>query len=92
MAKTVLLLVSGDGDYGAMCFEQNFDADVVYKEMLAEGVTRKSVFHDDGYGEEEIYVKIFEFGEIDPEFVSFMYDEFVDYDASKAKDFHWVTA
>jgi hypothetical protein len=52
----------------------------------------KSVFHDDGYGDEEIYVKIFEFGDIDPEFVSFMYDEFLDYDASKAKDFHWVTA
>lgn len=91
--KTVVLLVYGDGDYGAMTFEQNFDPQKVYEEMVAEGKKRKIVVYDDpSYGEEDLYVAIYEFGPVDKKFVSFVVDEFMDYDAMKARDFYFVEA
>lgn len=89
--KTMVLLVSGDGDYGAMYFEDNFDADVVYQNMLEEGVTETTLVYDDGYGDENIYVKLHEFGEVDESFIGFMVDEFMDYDATKYKNFFVVS-
>jgi len=90
VSKTIVLLVYGDGDYGAMDFEKNFDSNTVYKEMLAEGVTKKTLtYEDDGYYD-EIYVSIHEFREVDPKFISFITNEFIDYDYSKAKDFHII--
>lgn len=91
MANTVVLLVSGDGDYGAMTFEQNYDAQVVYENMVAEDVTSKTiVYKDDLYGDEDLYVSIINFGEVDMEFINFIVNEFLDYDAMKRQDFHIV--
>jgi hypothetical protein len=89
--KTSVLLVHGDGDYGAMYFEDNFDADVVYQNMLEEGVTETTLLYDDGYGEEDIYVELYEFGEVDASFIDFMFNEFIDYDATKCKNFFIVS-
>lgn len=90
MSKAVFLLVSGDGDYGAMYFEDNFNEQEVYKSMLAEGVKKKILTHEEKWGEESIYVSIHEFEEVDSKFVSFMVDEFMDYDYMKAKNFFRV--
>lgn len=91
MANTVVLLVYGDGDYGAMTFEQNYDSQVVYENMVAEGVTEKTInYEDDDYGDEDLHVSIYEFGEVDPSFIDFMCNEFLDYDAMKRQDFHIV--
>ncbi len=93
MSKTVVLLVYGGGDFGAMTFEQNFKAQEVYEQMVAEGVTKKDVIYDDPrYGEEEITCEIHEFGEVDISFVTFVMNQFVDYDELKRKDFHFVEA
>lgn len=91
MGKTVVLLVYGEGDYGAMHFQKNFDVQEVYEEMVEEGVKKRIVIYDDeNYGEEEIWCRILEFGEVDSKFITFMLDEFVDYDQQKAKDFYIV--
>lgn len=89
--KTSVLLVQGDGDYGAMYFEDNFDADTVYRDMVEEGVTEKTLTYDDGYGDEDIHVELYEFGEVDRSFVDFMVNEFIDYDSSKYKNFFIVS-
>lgn len=88
---TVYLLVSDDGDFGAMTFEQNYDAQTVYNEMVSEGVTHKYVV-DPGTGYPDISVQIKTFGDVDPEFEEFVFDRFVDYDARKAHDIYRVKA
>lgn len=92
MNKTVVLVVSGDGDYGAMTFGQNFNPQEVYEQMVAEGVTRKTVVYDDPtYGEEDLYCKICEFEAVDPAFFSFLVNEgLIDEDTLKYKDVHFV--
>ena len=90
MEKTVFIYVTGDGgDYGAMYFEDQYDPQKVYEEMLAEGVTEKSVPHPE-YDDEVIDVEIREFEAVDAEFVSFVFDEFCDYDALKAANIYQV--
>lgn len=91
MSKTVVLMVYGDGDFGAMTFEQNYDAQEVYEEMVAEGVTQKTITHEDEkYRDEDLYVSIHVFGEIDMDFVSLIFDEFVDYDDLKRQNIIFV--
>lgn len=85
MNKTVFLHVKGD-EYSALNFEQNFDEDVVYKQMLEEGVTSKTFESDEYY----IDVYIIEFGEIDPEFIDFVKYQLIDYDDSKNENIYRV--
>lgn len=90
MEKSVFLYVTGDGgDYGAMYFEEQYDPQKVYEEMLAEGVTVKSLAHPE-YDDEFIDVAIREFGAVDDEFVFFVFDQFCDYDALKAANIYRV--
>lgn len=82
MDKTVFLYVSGDGDYNALDFERNFNAQQVYQDMLNENVSKKVFDTDDYY----IVVQIKEFRAVDPEFISFVKNNLCDYDALKAED------
>lgn len=92
MNKTVLLVAYDDGDHGAMTFEKEFNPQKVYEEMKIEKVTSTVVvYHDSHYDEDlEIYVSLYEFGEVDPKFVEFMIDQFMDYDSMKSKNFYIV--
>jgi hypothetical protein len=82
MSKTVFLYVYG-ADFSAIDFEKKYNAQEVYESMLAEGVTHKVLEDtDDAY----IEVKIKEFGEVDPEFVTWIMYELCDYDQLKAAD------
>lgn len=85
MDKTIYLLVSG-GDYSALDFERNFNAEKVYQEMLEEGVTSRVYDTDDYY----IEVSIKEFGIVDPDFEIFIKDQLCDYDQLKATNFYQV--
>ena len=89
MAKTVVLLVYGDDDYGAMDFENMFDAQEVYEYMLVKEVVKKSLRIDKMV---YIHCEIHEFGEVDQRFVSFIIDKFLDYDQLKSKNFYFVEA
>ncbi|MED3649980.1 hypothetical protein [Heyndrickxia sporothermodurans] len=86
---TKVLYVYGDGDYDVLSFNNNYNPQKVYEEMVAEGITKKDLL-DPEWDEESIHVEIKEFGEVDSEFVSFMYNEFIDYDVTKAKDIFFV--
>lgn len=86
MKKTVFLSVKGE-DYSALDFEQNYNAQKEYEKMVKDGVTSRT-FQTDEY---DIEVKIHEFGEIDPAFISFLRDGFLDYDDCKHRDFVEVT-
>jgi hypothetical protein len=83
-------MVYGDGDSGAVNFENNFNPNEVYKQMVSDGVEEKMLIVDVGYGDETLYASIHTFEAVDPEFVSFMIDEFLDYDQLKAKNFYEV--
>lgn len=85
MKKTVFLHVKGD-DYSALNFEENFNEDEVYKQMLEEGVTSKTLESDEYY----IDVDIIEFGEVDPSFISFILGELMDYDFLKSENIYQV--
>ncbi|PEX05820.1 hypothetical protein CN454_29100 [Bacillus cereus] len=87
----IILSVHGDGDYGAITFEEMYNAQKVYEGMIVEGVTKKSLLDD--YDELGIHVEIFEFGEVDSEFINFLYNEsFIDYDSAKERNFYEVEA
>lgn len=90
MKETIVLLVSGEGDYGALTFHNNYDVNEVYQQMVEEGITEKTIQFEDDDGEEEINVSIYNFGEVDEAFISFFVEEFIDYDYSKFKDFYII--
>jgi len=76
--KRVFLYVSG-GDYAALAFEENFNAQKVYEKMVRRGLSEITV--SDGI---DIIIK--EFGEIDDKFIEFMKDHLCDYDQLKDAD------
>lgn len=89
MEKTIYLFVRDDGDFGAMTFEDNYNPQKIYEEMVAEGVTEKEVVNPE-YEDETITVEIKEFGAVDPEFEIFVFDVFCDYDVLKAVNIYQV--
>jgi hypothetical protein len=94
MGKTVFIFVNNDGDYDALSFENHYNVQKVYAEMVEEGVMKKDLpdlEYDEGEGY-TIRVEIFEFGEVDPEFESFIIDKLCDYDHLKARNIYRVNA
>lgn len=85
MAKSVFLYVHGS-DYSALDFEQNFNAQEVYKNLLEEG-KRKTIFDTDDY---YIEVAIKEFEGVDNKFIEFVSNELCDYDHLKDKNIYRV--
>lgn len=85
MSKRVFLYVIGD-DYSALHFEDNFDSQEVYEQMIKEGVTSKSFEGENYY----ISVYIKEFGEIDDGFISFVLNSLMDYDSTKHTNIYEV--
>ena len=90
--KTVILMVYGDGDYGAITFENNFDSQKVYDEMVTEGIVEKDlIYNHPRYGEEELHCEIHEFGKVDERFFSFLVDNFiVNEDDLKATNIYFI--
>jgi len=80
---TKVLYAYGDDDYGALQFEQKYKTE----EHLA--LWEKINKSDEDYFEfsDGCYVEAMEFGEVDPEFISFVFDKMVDYDSSKHTNF-----
>lgn len=86
MNKTILLHVSG-GDYSAQDFEKYFNAQEVYEDMVKHNLTLMVFDSSDYY----IEVRIREFKDgIDGDFISYLYDEFIDYDFAKHTNFYVV--
>lgn len=84
--KRVFLYVGG-GDYSALNFEEHFNSQTVYQEMVENGEKERVIENDDYY----IEVTIKEFGATDDEFIEFIQSEIQDYDESKHSNFYEVT-
>ena len=83
--KTVFLLIDGENDYDAMLFQQEYETQNVYEEMIANGVTTDSRYVIEA--EDHVRVRILEFEAVDRNFIEFVKNEIQDYDMSKFKDF-----
>lgn len=77
-----ILHVYGD-EYSAMFVTDEFGLEEAYR--LAEENGGACVIQEDDYNFAK--VKILEFGKVDPKFVDFIKDNFIDYDNSKNEDF-----
>lgn len=81
-----VLLVYGDGDGAARYFMENYESQAIYQEMLDKGVTKLDL--KDDYDEDGIHVELHEFGNVDKDFINFMYNEgIVDLDHAENTDF-----
>lgn len=81
MSKRVFLYVRG-GDYSAMTFRGNYNVQEFYEDMVKEGVTDKTINTDSFCAD----ITIKEFGEVDSEFIGFVFDNLCDYDHLKDAD------
>jgi len=83
--KTVFLYVKGDS-YSAMEFLEKYNPKEFYQQMVEEDVDEKIINDDDLYAEVDIY----EFGEVDSNFIQFIRDKMVHYDDTKHSDFFQI--
>lgn len=81
-----IIYVYGDGDYGAMTFEQS---GISVKEAYeaAKKNNNKTEYEIDG---DTIFVKAYEFNDVDPNFVEFIRYYIEDYDMAKNRTFYVV--
>lgn len=89
MAKFIYL--TGEGDYSAVLFENSeYSVKDIYNEMIEKGVTSLTKEFKDEEWTEEISFDLLEFGDVDPDFESFVLNEMCDYDALKASTIYRV--
>lgn len=83
---TKVLLVSGDEAYSALTFESaGLNVSEVFEETLEAGGTQ--VIEIDG---QEIILRTYVFGDVDPAFILFIKNHIQDYDESKSTEFYIV--
>jgi hypothetical protein len=81
--KTKILYVFGDDDYAVIEWKELSKEKQEKAIKKAEG--KKMYEFSDG-----CFIKILEFGKIDPKFIDFIRDEIMDYDSSKHQDFFLI--
>jgi len=87
-----VLYVSGDRDFAALDFEnKGYDKPQKLQELWDEANRHENKKVAIGIEEDYyIYGKAYEFGEVDPKFIDFMQDKFMDYDESKSSNYYIV--
>ena len=93
MLYSYFLEVSGDSDYAAMIFNDNFNAEAIAVEMLMTGESKRTVFLPDEYGEgqTEIWLTLHKIpGEVPAEFLELASNVWGDYDLMKDHDIFQV--
>ncbi|MED4579068.1 hypothetical protein P9480_09930 [Bacillus atrophaeus] len=80
-----ILWIRGEGDYDALEIEREVGVDEAFK--LAAGNGGSYYLEGDAYSA-MLYVK--DFGPVDPKFVEFIRDNFIDYDRAKSEDFYVI--
>lgn len=81
---SVFLYIKGNDDsFAFSTFENEFDENDVYKEMINAGKEETVLTSKDGT---PIYVYILKFKAVDDNFINFVRDTFFDYDESKHRD------
>lgn len=77
-----MIYVYGDDDYAALDFERYFNGKSV-KEIIERFFDNEEEYDGD------FEMKLYEFGEIDPEFIKFVCSSIQDYDQSKHENFYF---
>lgn len=81
-----VLFIDGEDELDAMLFERRFtDLDDVAVMVAEKGGT---AYVEDAGGEWAVTLRILEFVDVDPKFIEFINEEFIDYDATKGRNFH----
>ncbi|MEK4427687.1 hypothetical protein MHB54_00355 [Paenibacillus sp. FSL M7-0802] len=80
MDKSVFLYVRGD-DYSAMLFDQNFNAQEIYEDMIRNGESSRTID-----GEDYMDIDIVEFEKVDTRFMKWIKSNLCDYDYLKGSD------
>ncbi|MFI8677634.1 hypothetical protein [Bacillus thuringiensis] len=86
MSKTVLLLVNG-GEYASCRFEEEYNSQEFYEQMVDIGITKKEYLHEEGT---TIVVSIHEFPYISPLFIELVKKELMDYEHQKDTNIYVV--
>ena len=79
-----VLVVTSDGDYGALTFQQEFKGTTVIDIINNIDKIREK-------DEEGLLFSVREFGEVDPNFIEFVRRDVQDYDHSKHENFYLET-
>jgi hypothetical protein len=82
----IIYVYSEDDDYNAMTFADKFPEPSL---KMWEDAKQDDKIYDKKSGQ-EVLAQALEFKDVDPEFIKFMRDEFIDYDQSKQCDFFVV--
>lgn len=77
--------VYGDDDFAALEFERNFNPEEVFKEMIVNNETEKTVFIVDS--ESEVYIEMLKFNTPE-ELFDYYKAEMQDYDEAKHTNFY----
>lgn len=83
--KILYITGAGEDDFGAMSVEQEIGVKEAYQ-LAKENGGSYTYETDETYAD----ISIKEFGDVDPKFITFIRNEFIDYDNSKATDFHVI--
>lgn len=83
---TKLIHVSGESDYSAITFDRS---DITVEDAFKAARDNAGEYQYEIEGD-SIYVTSHEFGDVDPEFIDFIANNFIDYDQAKAADFYIV--
>lgn len=84
-----VLLINGHGDYAVNYFDAKYTVKNIVSMMDHEGVTEMRLADD--YDEEGIGVEIHTFGDVDPKFMQWLYDEMlIDSDHTDHQDFRVI--
>lgn len=85
MEKTRILHVTGDDDFGANYFEDEYGIDLI-KQDLIENPTKTSWEDPDGKWDAQLTV----YDKIDPKFLTYVGEHLMDYDFSKHTNFYVI--
>lgn len=81
---SIFLYIKGDDDsFAFRLFEDEFNENDVYNDMINAGKEKSVLTAKDGTS---IYVSILKFKSVDNNFVNFVRDTFFDYDETKHRD------
>lgn len=94
MKKTKILHVWSGDEYAALTFEQSPESDnlssIWEKAYKAKDNTVTLMIKNCDEVEDEIDVRAYLFKDIDPKFIDFLHDRFIDYDDSKHENFYVI--
>ncbi|MCU5640246.1 hypothetical protein OCB39_25610 [Bacillus cereus] len=84
-----VLLINGHGDYAVNYFDEKYKVKDVVSKMDSEGIMKMRLADD--YDEDGIGVEIHSFGDVDPKFIQFLYDEnLIDSSLRDHQDFYVI--